>query len=213
MGVLLDQQHGGATGANVGHDTKHLLHNERRQTERGFVQQQQARLGHQPARHRNHLQLPARQRPAQHVFEALEIGEIDEHIIHLARQRRPADAFAVGGAQRDVLAHGQAREHPPPLRHMTDAKANDGFRLQPQQRLALIPDRAGEIGHEAGDGAQGGAFAGAVRAEQGHDLPLLHIQRQPLEHIASPVAGHECVDFKQLHSGAPRDRRRSHRGW
>ena len=46
-------------------DAEHRLHDDGREAERRFVEQQQARLRHQPARDRDHLQLAAGQRPAE----------------------------------------------------------------------------------------------------------------------------------------------------
>src|SRR5256885_14739193 len=55
------------------------LHDHRRQAERGLIQQQQPRLGHQAPRHRDHLQLTARQRPAERIGKRPDVRKQVEH--------------------------------------------------------------------------------------------------------------------------------------
>src|SRR5256885_5736474 len=58
---------------------EHRLHDHRRQAERGLIQQQQPRLGHQAPRHRDHLQLTARQRPAERIGKRPDVRKQVEH--------------------------------------------------------------------------------------------------------------------------------------
>jgi len=58
--ILLDQQHCHSTLLDFGDDLGHRLHGDGRKAERRLVEQQQARLSHQAAGDRDHLQLAAR---------------------------------------------------------------------------------------------------------------------------------------------------------
>ena len=69
MGVLFDQQHSRPALVNLRDDAEHRLHDDRGEAERGLVEQQQAGLGHQAARDRDHLLLAARKRPAERIGE------------------------------------------------------------------------------------------------------------------------------------------------
>src|SRR5581483_12423289 len=66
--VLLDKQDRGGA-ADLGYDAEHRLHDDGRKAQRRFVEQEQPRLGHEPARNRDHLQLAAGQGPAERVGE------------------------------------------------------------------------------------------------------------------------------------------------
>jgi len=58
--ILLDPQHCHSTLLDFGDDLEHRLHDDGRKAERRLVEQQQARLSHQAAGDRDHLQLTAR---------------------------------------------------------------------------------------------------------------------------------------------------------
>ncbi|MNV92028.1 hypothetical protein D3C71_1865780 [compost metagenome] len=59
--VLLHQEQGQAVGVDGAQRTEDLLHDDGRKTHRRFVQQQQARLGHQGPADGQHLLFAARQ--------------------------------------------------------------------------------------------------------------------------------------------------------
>src|ERR1700716_4719166 len=63
VGVLLDQEHGDPVARiEVAQDAENLLGDQRRQPERGLVEQQEPRPAHPGAGGREHLLLAARQR-------------------------------------------------------------------------------------------------------------------------------------------------------
>jgi hypothetical protein len=73
--VLLDDQHRQPAGADAFEEGEDLLHDNRRETRRGFVEQQEPRLRHQRATDRAHLLLAAGQRSGElpaPLFEARE---------------------------------------------------------------------------------------------------------------------------------------------
>ena len=53
--------------------------------------------------------------------------------------------------------------------------------------------------HHAGDGAQGRALAGPVRADQGDDLPLVDLKRYPFQGMDMPVV---AVDILNCQAGS-----------
>src|SRR6202035_3713101 len=59
--VLFDQQQRDAFGIEAHYQSEQLLDQERRQTERGLVKNEQSRLGHQAPADRQHLLLTAGQ--------------------------------------------------------------------------------------------------------------------------------------------------------
>ena len=138
--VLLDQQDRGVA-PDFRDDPEHRLHDDRREAERGLVQQQQPRLRHQAAGDRDHLQLAARQGPAQRIGERPDVRKQVEHRVGFARQRRFRDA-PVRRAEHDVFLHRQAGEDPPPLRHVRDAEPDDRLRPKACDRLAVEQDFA-----------------------------------------------------------------------
>ncbi len=107
---------------------------------------------------------------------------------------------ALEGAHLEVLRHRHAREQPPPLRALRDAALDDRVRRRVGDVAALEADRALPRPVEAVDGAQGRRLAGAVRADQGHDLAGADAQRDALERVDGAV-----VDVRRP---PPRGRRR-----
>jgi hypothetical protein len=76
VGVLLDEQDGHAVVAvELADDLEDLLDVERRQAERGLVEQQQLRPAHQRAGDRQHLLLAARQRAGALLAALFRIGK------------------------------------------------------------------------------------------------------------------------------------------
>ena len=51
-------------------------------------------------------------------------------------------------------------------------------------------------GNDAGNGEEGGAFAGAVGAEERDDFAGADLERDVLEHIDRAVAGMNAVEFQ-----------------
>ena len=186
-------------GADVGDDAEHLLHDQRREPERGLVEQQQARPRHQPARHGHHLQLPAGEGPAERVDQAAQIGEMRQHLLELrvratARDRRPRLEAPSRMFSRTVRP-GKMRR-PSGTCEMPARTIAPGF--WPRIGLPSKRDAARDVREQAGDGAQRRRLAGAVGAEQGDDLALLHRDVEPVQHLAGIVAGVQAFDREQV---------------
>ena len=69
------------------------------------------------------------------------------------------------GAQRQVLVHGQKREHLAPLGHMHDATLHHLMRLGSLYLRAVKSNRALFGVHDTRDGLQQGGLTGTVRAK------------------------------------------------
>src|SRR5689334_13361727 len=74
--VLLDEQHGHAAPVEEADGVQHLLHDERREAERGLVEHDQLGRAHQAAADREHLLLAAGERAGELVAA---LGEAREH--------------------------------------------------------------------------------------------------------------------------------------
>ena len=94
-GVLLDQEHGELFALVERVDGgENLLHQERREAERGFVEQEQPRPRHQRAADRQHLLLAARQRAAALAEPLLEAREQREHALEVVVEMRRVATLA-----------------------------------------------------------------------------------------------------------------------
>src|SRR5581483_12492497 len=79
----------------------------------------------------------------------------------------------------------------------------DAVRRQAVDAGAVEQDPAAAGPQQPGDGPQHGRLAGAVRADQGHDLALLHLERDALERGDVAVVGVEIVDSQHAADGPP----------
>jgi hypothetical protein len=97
---------------------------------------------------------------------------------------------------RDPVKRG--KEHPPAFRRMRQAQLGDVVGLKPGDVLAPEGDLAlGRRDHSA-DGAHGGGLAGAIAADQRHDLALGHLQRNAVQHFDLAVACMQVRDGKHV---------------
>jgi len=78
MGVLLDQEYGGALAVEIADDLENLLHDDGRQAERRLVQEEQARSRHEGAADGQHLLLTAAERAGALTFALREDGKQGE---------------------------------------------------------------------------------------------------------------------------------------
>ena len=147
-------------------DAEQLLDDQRREAERRLVEQHQARAQHHGAADREHLLLAARERAGLLAVALLQAREIAVDALDVGGDL--AAVAARHGADLQVLLDGLARERAAALRHMRDAEPHDVFGRACRDRLAVEADLAVGAAH-AGERAQRGGLAGAVRAEQRGD--------------------------------------------
>ena len=110
----------------------------RREPGRGLVEQQHLWVGHQRARHRDHLALPAAHR-ARRLAAAL--AEPREQLVHRASIRSVVRE-PVQRPDLEVLLDRQAREHVVELRHVAHAAAGDRVGLGAGDVVAAEHDLA-----------------------------------------------------------------------
>src|SRR4029077_17010670 len=100
--------------------------------------------------------------------------------------RDRATAAARHGSNLQVLFDGLARERAAALRHMRDAEPHDVLGGAPTDRRSVEAYLAGGAAH-AGERAQRGGLARAVRAEQGGDAAVLDRQAQRKQDLGGTI--------------------------
>jgi hypothetical protein len=137
-----------AVGVELADEREHLLDQQRREAERRLVEDQQARLAHQPASDRQHLLLAARQRAGRLGPALLEAREDLDHAFEIARAVLLAAPI---GAELEVVPHREIGKHAPPLGHLDQPRLDDAGRARAADLAAVEADRAAERPVEAAD--------------------------------------------------------------
>ena len=130
--VLLHHQHRDARPVHLHHLLEDLFLVPRREPRRGFVQQQHRGLHHQGAPHRQHLPLPARERPRPLSRPLRQQGEQLRHRL----EPLPPCPRLQEEPHFQVLPHAQSREHVLRLGNVADALGHQFVWLLPQHRVA-----------------------------------------------------------------------------
>ncbi len=199
---------------------QHLLdlrHDHRRETLGRFVHDQELRIRHQRARNRQHLLLAAGKLRAAVVST---LGQAGEGVV---------DAFRGPGAALARLRHAQMlvdrqrAPQPPPLRHVSNAKAGDSRGGKTHELLATHADRAARGADETHDRLAERRLAHAVAADDRHDavverqVDALQCMRVAIIDVEAPDLEHDVglgatrLSHARLRDKAPepRDRLRS----
>jgi hypothetical protein len=193
-GVLLDQEDRHLLLARDPADgLEDLPHNQRRQPKRGLVEQQQPRPAHQGAADRQHLLLAARQGAAALLAP---LGQPGEHLEHPVEVFLEMHRIGDDGAHLQIFVDAHAREDTPAFRHLGHAPQHDLVGRQTGDVLAFQPDRAGPRARAAADRHQQGRLAGAVGADQGHDLAMGDIEVDPVQRLDGAIECRHRPDFK-----------------
>ena len=206
-GELLHQQHGHALAFQARDDAEHFLDQDGRQAHRRFVEQDHFWVQHDGARHGQHLLLAARQGAGQLVAPLLQTGEQLQGLVQVALDVafRARTRKAGKGAQQQVVRHRHRGEHAPAFGRVGQAGARDAVRVEPRDILAAQGDGAGFGFEHAGNGAHGGGLAGAVRADQGHQLALRDFKRNAVQDFDFAVGGVQILNGQHgLPLSAPR---------
>ena len=187
-------------------DRHEALDNERSEAERQLVDEDHRRAGHEGLGEHDHLLLPTRQRTCRRVPPLLQLGEQLERVL---------------GALLGRVAVEHVRRHPKvvgdgELGQQAAAFGNDGeaglanlFGTTTGEVAVAERHRARGRANRAGDSEYQRRLAGAVRSEQGGDLPRCHIDRHVAEHRppttrdAQPVDA-ECLGRTHATSSVPR---------
>src|SRR5947207_8472345 len=106
--ILLDQKHRQAlAGIQIANDLEYLLHDERRQSEGGLIEEQQAGARHQSAGYGQHLLLAAGKRPAALALALFEDGKNLEGATEILRE---VPLIADGGTHLKIFQDRHARK-------------------------------------------------------------------------------------------------------
>jgi hypothetical protein len=189
--VLLDHDDRVALLAQAFDDLAELLHDDRRQALGDLVEQEQARAGAQDARDGEHLLLAARQARALARRALLQVREhrvdlLEAHAVRAERRR-----------QHQVLLGRQAREDAALLGAVADAEAGDAVRREVRGLGVLDLDRALARADQAHDRAQRAGPAGAVPAEQRHDLAFVDVEVDAVQHVRLAVPAVQVADLEE----------------
>jgi hypothetical protein len=118
---------------------------------------------------------------------------------------RVASARARGGflpqeaADHDVLQHGKPRERLDDLEAAADAGGADLVGTQALNLLSLEDYFSNVRGKYAGDHAEEGGLAGAVRADQGVDAALGNLERRVVHGAQAAERFADLSDLEQVH--------------
>jgi hypothetical protein len=107
--------------------------------------------------------------------------------------------------QHQVLLGRERREDAALLGAVAEAEAGDPVRRQADRLGALDLDRAGARADQAHDRAQRAGAAGAVAAEQGHDLAFVDVEVDAVQHVRFAVPALHARDLEEAlrHQCAP----------
>jgi hypothetical protein len=155
------------------------------------MSQQHVLIAHQRTTDRQHLLLAA--------------GQYTGWLVRaLAEQRKKRKRVVLGPAprpcprlhtQQQILPHGEPGEDRAVFRHVAQATARDVVRPQTVDALALEANRP-DRRHFADDRLDRRRAAGAVAAQQAHDLALADVQGHALQDVALAVIGVKVGDVK-----------------
>jgi len=172
---LLDDDHGGAGFAIYLHQAVHdVAHDDRGEAGRGFVQQQDARFGHQRHAEGEDLLLTTAEGSGELRATQLQDGEQPIDILNI-------DVGVMQAGDGQVTADRQFAKDVVALRNETDAEANVAEHGLRNDRFPAPGDGAGDPGHVADGTAHQGGFAGAVMAEDRHHFAFRDMKADVLQ--------------------------------
>lgn len=181
-------------------DVEDLVGDERGEPQAGLVQKEEARAGHEGPADGHHLLLPTGEGGGWLIGALSQLREPREDLPEPTAKFRLA-RFAGQGAQDEVLPHGQVAEHFAPFRGEGHAQRGHVGGWLPRDVLPVQQDAPPRWGDDAGNGFQEARFPGAVGPDNGHRLPLSHLEVNAEEGLGSPVVEGEPFDLQQRLAG------------
>ena len=193
---LVDNQDGEPLGLQLPDRRPDVLSDDRRKAFRCFVEDQQARIGHQRTADCQHLLLSAGERPC-HLRVTL--GKAGEEII---------DALQAPGAgpcgRNQVFMHREVWKAPPPLRHQPDAELGDAMRWLALEIGTRKPDGSGTWRVEVADGPDGRRLAHSIATHESDGLAFLDRKIHSEQRLARPIRGFYLGNVEQHQAWSPR---------
>ena len=201
---MLDQQNRHTGVAQFGNDVQNVAHNARRQTEAGFVQHQQAWLGHQGAPDRQHLALATGQGGGELLAAFAQAWKalVDRLQVPIGAALTRADA--VESTQTQIVLDREIPKQFASLGHQRHALRHPRLDFLPSLVSFAIAYGAAAW-KQAHDGGQQGGLAGAVGADHGHDATGFDIQADAMQGLYLAVTDHQIAHLQQrrAHEDAP----------
>ena len=118
-----------------------------------------------------------------------------EHAVHIRLELAPV--LPLERTHLEVLGHRHAREELSPLRRLRDAELHDLMRRIVRDVPSAKRDGSAARMIEPVDRAQRRRLAGAVRADQGHDLALVDVEGDSLQRLNGAVERLDVLDLEQ----------------
>ena len=128
--------------------------------------------------------LAAGERPADLLLALLQAREKFVDLLQILRQ---LGAWPRVRAHLQILFHGHAGKNTPSLGTLHKPVLHDLIGRHRADHLAHELDRTAFRLQKAGDRIQNGAFSGAVRTDQRHDLAVGDLQRDALDRVDRAV--------------------------
>src|SRR5947207_2674069 len=188
-GVLLDEQHRDALSLQLGQRVEDALHDHRREPERRFIEQQQARLSQKRARDREHLLFPAGKTSRE---ERAALAQDRKALVC----RRDLGAVAAAESHEQVLFDPHSREDLAALGHLDDARANDRVRRRAADFAAVEADTT-ICRHEAADRGERARLPRPVRADERGHLAGIREERHAVHRLDRAVTNAELLDLEE----------------
>ena len=185
---LIDQQDRDALVAQLGENVEQLVDHRRRKPERRLVEQQDARLRHQPARDREHLLLAAGEQSGAAVQPVAQARKSVEQAAIIGSISAPGREWA---PSTQIVVDRQFGKHLPAFRHQREACGRDLMGLEPRDAAVVEQDLAVDRAQQAGQRPHDGGLAGAVGADHGDRLAGPHLERDVVQHRRRAIAGGE----------------------
>ena len=189
---MFDQYDGRAELLNVGDVFHDLLHHRRRKADRGLVNEEQRRLGHQRDADRQQALLPSRKRAGRLPLSRRERRKQREHPGQSgSRHRRIVDDM---GSHAQIVGHAESRKDTEPLRDHSHSCGGVARRRSACDDLAAPANGATGRSKQAKHDLWHGGFARPVVPDDEHDFARPHGQVHTVQHVELPVCGLQALN-------------------
>ena len=191
---LLDEQDRQPAAAQLGGHLQDAVDDDGREAAGRLVEHQQLRCADHALPDRKNLLLPARQ-ARRHLLAP--VGQFGEQPVDAVELAAVAARVAGIGADQQVVFDAQRMEHAVPFEHLHDAGLDDGTRARVAEVAAVEVNAAGALRHQARDGVQQAALAGAVAPQHHDELTGPHVDRDAVHDLGLAVGDVQVAHFEQ----------------
>src|SRR5215467_2112781 len=192
--ILLREQNGQALSLQRGDLLAEGLYDHGRQPLGRLVEEENTRIAHERARHREHLLLPSGEAAPTPARQLAQLGKVLVDALD-------APATVTLGAHQEVLSYCEIAEDAPVLGHPAYAEPADLVWKEGLERPVIERDGAARHRDHAHDGLEGGGLARAIAPEQRDHLALARFQSDAVEHPRRTIGRLDSV--KTQHDASP----------